>query len=92
MFPSEDVHTGIRDSGISLLPLPEREEKNENWESDVSSAEGKSNLRTVCARDEGMGFHIRDKFWSLKWFVLGVYESIKSFEDHHDTSRDEGEP
>lgn len=92
MFPSEDIHTLIRDRGISLLPLPEREEKKESWESDVCPAEEKLNLRIVCVRDEGMGFHIRYKFWSLKWLVLGVYESIKSFEEHHDASRNEGEP
>ncbi len=92
MFPSEEVHTGIRDSGIFLLPLPERKEKKENWESDVSSAEERLDLRTVCVRDGGMGFHIRYKFWSLKWFVLRVYKSIISFEEYHDTGRDEGEP
>ena len=92
MFPSEDIHIGIRDSGISLLPLPEREEKKENRESDVSSTEEKLNLGTVCARDEGMGFHTRYKFWSLKWLILGVYKSIKSLEEHHDPGRNEGEP
>lgn len=91
MFPSEEVHTGIRDGGIFLLPLPECKEKIENWESDVSSAE-RLDLKTVCVRDGGMGFHIRDEFWSLKWFVLGVYKSIISFEEYHDTGRDEGEP
>ena len=91
MFPSEEVHTGICDSGIFLLPLPERKEKIENRESDVSSAEG-LDLRTACARDGGIGFHIRYKFCSLEWFVLGVYKSIISFEEYHDTGRDEGEP
>jgi hypothetical protein len=40
LFPSEKIHVGVRDSDISILPLPECSEKKENGESDVSPAKG----------------------------------------------------
>lgn len=93
MFPSEEVHVGVCHSSIFLLPLPERSEKEENWESDVSSAREGLSLRKVGARyGRNDGLHIRYKFWSFKWLAFCVNKRIKSFEEHHNPYCDEGEP
>ena len=92
MFPGEKIHVSVRDSGIFLLPLPERSEQKENWESNVSSAKGVKSQKNRRVTRQMRGLHIRYKLCSLKWFAPGVNKRIKSFEEHHNANRDEREP